>query len=320
MTFLDGTLGVLQIASMITFILYGVTTIQTYIYFRRCARDHTFFKVAMTFLWVLDTLHQVFIGHAVYTYTVTDFSSILLLTQETWSLIAAILVTAPLEMTVRSMFCLRIWQLSGRNWILVSVIMLCSFGAFGNLIAFALLDRLKLHDRFLELRSLSVQFYLAVTCSISADSLIALTQVMLLWKRRSRFQRTNSVLRSLIIYSVNTGLLTTLCVLLLCITWAVLPNNLTYDIFFAAMPTLLFNSLLATLNARQELREMVDGNIEMNTIGLSTAAPSSFISSTGIERGSGDHQEFVSIPVMIKIERHEHVVSSGPEVEFRIQE
>ncbi|EMD32443.1 hypothetical protein CERSUDRAFT_126838 [Gelatoporia subvermispora B] len=311
---LDGTLGVLQIVppgTMITFTarrLYGVTMIQTYVYFRHCERDPTLFKIVVGILWILDTLHQAMIGHAVYTYTVTDFSSVLLLTHETWSLIATIVLTASMELTVRGMFCLRIWQFSGKKWVLVAVIMLCSLGAFGTLIAFAMEDRFKLHDQFLKLRSLSAEFYIAVGFSISADALIAVSQVLLLQQHRSSFPRTQSILRSLIIFSVNTGILTTLCVLLLCITWASMPSNLVYDIFFAAMPTLLLNALLATLNARQELRETTGDNAEMQSIFLSATTPSDTTWNTHTGASVHDHIEMAHLPVMIKIEQVQRTV------------
>jgi len=116
--------------------------------------------------------------------------------------------------------------------------------------------------QFSTLHSISAIFYCGIIFSIVADVLVAISQVALLWKCRSNTPQTDTVIRTLIKYSINTGVLTSLCAVLMCITWVTLPNNLVYDIFFAALPTLLFNALLATLNARRELREAANAHGE----------------------------------------------------------
>jgi len=84
---LDGTLGALQIGAMISSMLYGVTMIQTYIYFHRGNTDSALSKSVIGFIWILDTLHQIFICHVTYTYTVTRYGDITPLQQQTWSMI-----------------------------------------------------------------------------------------------------------------------------------------------------------------------------------------------------------------------------------------
>ncbi|OCH84356.1 hypothetical protein OBBRIDRAFT_414144 [Obba rivulosa] len=304
---LSNTLGALQIGTMITSGIYGITLIQTYVYLHHKCNDPTSFKAAVCFLWALDTLHQIFICNMAFTYTVTDFGNVLILTQETWAEIAIVVVSAFMHTGVRSLFCLRIWWLSGKNWMLVSIIMLCSLGELGALLAFAVKDVTVVHYQFFGLRALSPEFYASNILTIIADSFIAISQVVLLLKRRSNVRRTDSMIRTLIVYSVNTGLLTTACALTLLITWVTMPDNLIYLIFFSALPTLLFNALLATLNARQELRERAHGTTGLISLPIAPAAPTSSNTSTHVSRFQ-DSQEVAFNAIEIKIEQSEQIV------------
>ncbi|OCH83749.1 hypothetical protein OBBRIDRAFT_507125 [Obba rivulosa] len=304
---LSNTLGALQISTMITSGIYGITLLQTYVYLHNKCNDPTSFKAAICFLWALDTLHQIFICNMAFTYTVTDFGNVLILTQETWAMIAIIIVSAFMHTGVRSLFCLRIWWLSGKNWMLVSIIMFCSLGELGTLLTFAVKNITVVHYQLFGLGALSSEFYAATILTIVSDSFIAISQVVLLLKRRSNVRRTDSMIRTLIVYSVNTGLLTTACALTLLITWATMPDSLIYDIFFSALPTLLFNALLATLNARKELREKAHGTAGLISLPLAPAAPTSSNISTQVSQFQ-DSQEAAFNAIEIKIERSEQIV------------
>ncbi|OCH90786.1 hypothetical protein OBBRIDRAFT_776407 [Obba rivulosa] len=305
---LDDTLGALIISTMITSALYGVTTIQTYVYFQRSEKDSTLLKSMIACLWILDTVHQVFICHACYTYAITDYSDLLALTKETWYVIGVIFITATLNVVLRSVFCLRIWQFNDKKWFLVAIIMLCSFAEFGLTMAFGLRDQIGLHAQFLALHSLAPDVYIGLVFSIIADLTVACSQVVLLWRRRSTVSRTNSLLRTLMLYSISTGAVTTVCALLQLITFASMPNNLVYIAFFTALPVLLFNALLATLNARQSLRDIAGMNGEPISIPLSTVTPSSSAVTAHVGPfHSGQNHPIVSVHVSkeIKLDRME---------------
>ncbi|OCH92410.1 hypothetical protein OBBRIDRAFT_450525 [Obba rivulosa] len=69
--------------------------------------------------------------------------------------------------------------------------------------------------------------------------------------------KTDTILRTLMLYSVSTGLLSSFFALASLITWVTMIYNRVYLAFFCAAPSLLFNSLLATLNGRQTLRTQI---------------------------------------------------------------
>jgi len=114
-------------------------------------------------------------------------------------------------------------------------------------------------------------FYFGSATAASADIVLATTQVIILWKRQTGFKKTDTVLRTLILYSVNTCALTCVINITCLVTFASLQSSpsLVYVAFYHQLPTLLFNALLATYNTRQELRSAVAGYGEAVTVPLS---------------------------------------------------
>ncbi|KAI1798241.1 hypothetical protein LXA43DRAFT_18532 [Ganoderma leucocontextum] len=129
---LDQTLGAAFIGNILAACLYGLTTLQTYIYFARDNMDSCTLNTLIAILWVLDTLHLVLISHTVYVITVSNFGNILASLKPTWSLLAHVIVTGISDGIVRGIFCHRIWILSDRNRWLCAAITFPSLVAFGQ--------------------------------------------------------------------------------------------------------------------------------------------------------------------------------------------
>ncbi|EKM48087.1 uncharacterized protein PHACADRAFT_203268 [Phanerochaete carnosa HHB-10118-sp] len=81
---LDNTLGVILISEILAAILFGITSVQVYVYFHRNPRDSDLMRRTIFFLWVVDGLHLAFTSHSVYYYSVTNFMNPLALTQCPW--------------------------------------------------------------------------------------------------------------------------------------------------------------------------------------------------------------------------------------------
>ncbi|EMD36328.1 hypothetical protein CERSUDRAFT_95661 [Gelatoporia subvermispora B] len=102
-------------------------------------------------------------------------------------------------------------------------------------------------------------FYAGAGSAAAADIILASSLAIILWRRQTGFQKTDTVLKTLIIYSINTCALTCLVSITSIITFASLQSSpsLVYVAFYHQLPTLLFNALLATYNSRQDLRNAV---------------------------------------------------------------
>ncbi|THG96589.1 hypothetical protein EW026_g5278 [Hermanssonia centrifuga] len=62
----DSTLGAVFIGYIFALVLYGVTCLQTIIYFHKCAKDSLLLKSLIATLWLLDNLHTILISHGTY--------------------------------------------------------------------------------------------------------------------------------------------------------------------------------------------------------------------------------------------------------------
>ncbi|CCM04218.1 uncharacterized protein FIBRA_06385 [Fibroporia radiculosa] len=249
------TLGACYIGTVFAAILYGVTNVQTYMYYKRYKRDPTILKFLVFILWVLDGLHQAFITHAFYNYAIIDFADPLAAMVPEWSVMAHVFVGSTSDTIVRGLFCQRVFLLSGRNYLITVAIAIGTLVVFGSSYAFGI-KGFSLSDYF-DLTSITWFIYTSLISGIVTDLLIATSLCVLLSQRRTAFNRTNSVIRLLMIYSINTGALTTICSIICLVIYATKPIS-TKFVFIAVyfvLPKLYLNSLLATLNARQSLRD-----------------------------------------------------------------
>ncbi|KAL4244630.1 hypothetical protein ABKN59_009182 [Abortiporus biennis] len=250
---LDNTLGSLFIGVVFAAIFYGVTCVQTYIYFTESMElDRLVLKAAVGVLWVLDSLDLAFIVHVVYFYTVKNYFNPTALLIAPWSA-AAFNVTANLnDVIIRGILVDRIWKVS-KNIYLVVALWIGNFVVCGFSLALSIkLDNVgslqKLDD------NLSWLLYAVFVTLALEDTLIAIALCAILWARRTGFSRTDTQIQTLMRYSIHTGALTSLAAILIVITFASMRHNFVYIGIYLSLPKLYFNALLAILNARKSLR------------------------------------------------------------------
>ncbi|KAI0324065.1 hypothetical protein GY45DRAFT_1439311 [Cubamyces sp. BRFM 1775] len=257
---LNDTLGAAFVGNILAACLYGLTTLQTSIYFGRCRKDSVAMKGLVVLLWALDTLHLFLVSHTVYSYTITNFGNIPALLKPTWSVLAQVLVTGVSDGIIRALYCYRIWIFSGRNCLLCTAIAMSSLTTFGSSLAYTIKGLQS--STYIELEKFSWLLYFSLSWTFFSDLLIAVTMCILLAKRRyGNFRKVDHTIRVLILYSINTGALTTLCTLMALIAYAASPHTFIYIGFYFLLPKLLLNSVLGTLNARKTLREKIAGGV-----------------------------------------------------------
>ncbi|KAI6163247.1 hypothetical protein EDD17DRAFT_1572162 [Pisolithus thermaeus] len=67
---IPGGFGSFLIAGLTSAMLYGITTLQTYVYYMHYPEDAAIIKFLVAAIWILDTLHVSFMCHALYYYLV----------------------------------------------------------------------------------------------------------------------------------------------------------------------------------------------------------------------------------------------------------
>jgi len=255
-TTIDNTLGALFLGNLTAAILYGVTCVQTFMYFQNYSRDTLSLRITVFFLWICDTVHIAIVTHSVYFYAVTNFSNPLALGDATVSVMSHLIITSISDITIRYVFGRRLWQLSGGNVPLAISIGVTSLVVFCSSMAFTSLGiRYKAYSKFYKI---SYLLYLALGSGVVVDTIMALALCIVLAKSRTGFRRTDSLINVLMMYTINTGLLTSIVALLGLIMYAVMPQTYACLAIIFNLSKLYFNALLATLNARSGLRDQMN--------------------------------------------------------------
>ncbi|CAL1710997.1 unnamed protein product [Somion occarium] len=261
-------LGPLLIGGLVSTALYGVTCIQTFVYFQKSEGDRLLLKTLISTLWLLDTLDVVLNGHILYHYLVTNFANPFALTSPVWSLVLHVSITAITNFLVRGMFTRRVFRLSQGNWILTVFITAVSLL---DLVCSVVVTVMAFHDTFAELMQLSTLLYLDFAAVFSADASIAVSLCYYLRVNRTGVRKTDSLINILMLYTVNTGLLTALDASAGLIMFAVMPNNLMYVAFYLQLSKLYVNAYLASLNARETLRDRTEDIVSIHLSRISNS-------------------------------------------------
>jgi len=124
---------------------------------------------------------------------------------------------------------------------------------------------------FPDLKRIAGLMYLTFGVGTGSDLSLALALSWFLYRSKTGFRSTDSLIQSLLIYAVNTGMIVAIDAALGLILYILMPNNLIFLGFYLLLSKLYVNAYLATLNARETMRTKKD---EMLSIHL-TEIPSS---------------------------------------------
>ncbi|KAJ6462134.1 hypothetical protein C8R45DRAFT_940946 [Mycena sanguinolenta] len=70
---MDATIDAIEIGTVLSGVLFGLITSQTYVYFKTFPKDSRFSKVGVGALWIVELAHTACIFNALYIYTVTEY-------------------------------------------------------------------------------------------------------------------------------------------------------------------------------------------------------------------------------------------------------
>ncbi|KAF8962751.1 hypothetical protein BDZ97DRAFT_1091787 [Flammula alnicola] len=252
------TFGALLIGALVTMTIYGITTLQAYFYYVSFPRDGRATKLLVALIWSLDTIHAIFMCHALHFYLIVGFVDHSLLINGTWSLFMSVAINVILAFIVQAFFTHRIFLLCSvgkRNWVtgVIGFFVIAHFGeqhfefdmirqglqpsrkVFGIMTVVNLFVK----KRFILLQEVSLSSVVPFgIATILSDIMIAVALVI----------------NKLIIFAINRCILTSAVAIVEMIIFKVLPNSFYSFAIDFVIGKLYANSLLAVLNARAKLR------------------------------------------------------------------
>ncbi|KAG0698375.1 hypothetical protein DFH29DRAFT_1002886 [Suillus ampliporus] len=205
---LGDTYGAFFIGAIFAALLSGLTNIQALIYFRTHAdRCITFYKLVVFWLWILDAIHLALIVHCVYYYLVTNYANISVLTEVVWSFKLQIAFNVLIVYTIYLLNSHRIWMV-GRHRSRVFRIIPVIIVALGSGVAITLLWIVYRYHPSGNLFDIMWPTFMALGTAASLDMLVASSLCYLLATSRTGFLNTDSWIKKLIGYTIDSGCLT----------------------------------------------------------------------------------------------------------------
>ncbi|KAJ7228989.1 hypothetical protein GGX14DRAFT_692836 [Mycena pura] len=257
MATIDNTMGSALLGVIGAAGLYGVSCVQTWYYFNRYgSTDIWYIKALVGLVFAFDSIHQALISHTVYWYIITNYNNPEALSRLVWSILLEVLFNGLIGLIVQAFLTMRVWRMSNRNKALTAIVALLVVAEFGCSVAFTV-ESMKLGTwkELGELKGLSMTVNVLGAVS---DFVIAVILVFYLRRSRTGFKKSDTMITKLIVFSVSTGLLTSVCAIASLVSIIIWGQTLIYVAFYFSLGRLYFNSVLATLNARKDIRAFGD--------------------------------------------------------------
>jgi len=267
------TMGALLLGLTFSAIFFGVTIIQIYQYYYRYWSDTLVSKIFVALIGTLDALQVISVIAAAWWYLIENYGNIAAVGLVPWSLALEVASTAAIGLLVQTYFAHRVWTLSKNNYIITAGIIVLTLLQFAFAVYYVVVGQTTgLASTILEITWASTA---SLSLSIAADVLITASLCWYLHRSRSGLARTDKLIDVLIVYTVNTGLLTTICAICTIALSQAYPTTYWDTMFYFMISKCYVNSTLATLNARDVLRKNMS---QWNT--SSTPVPLSALRST----------------------------------------
>ncbi|KAI0628252.1 hypothetical protein C8Q77DRAFT_1162261 [Trametes polyzona] len=247
--YITTTFGAVYIGMMVGGMLYGLTIYQAYRYYTLYPNDRFGLKTYSHFIRaefvhldivtarLLETTHSILWAIVGYHYLVVGVFDTLGIHHARWSIRSTILATGFTVVISQAFYAHR-----GVNGDLIGLLY---GGEVGGVKAFT---SVRLLSDFENIRwTTSVAYGL----SVLSDALLAGALVFVLRRSRTGSRKADTVLDTLMKYTISTGLLTSLFSLLAFIFAIILPGNFIYAALSIVTAKLYANSVFAVVNSRQ---------------------------------------------------------------------
>ncbi|KAG7094386.1 hypothetical protein E1B28_007986 [Marasmius oreades] len=251
-TTIDNTLGLLFNVAIITAALWGAGSLQGWFYFRKYnSRDPIGTRLLIAFLMVADTVQEAMICEAVYKYAVTMHGDPDAMKHMVRTILLQLWFAGPIGFAVQQFYVYRIFRLSN-NYYIAGIVSLLSFVSLALLWGYTIVTM-----GYSSLGELIVQQHWATALNVmSAGTDLAITVAMIwcLQGKKTGFRKSTDIINRMIIFTFNTGILTTALSVADFITLNAMPETFVYMGFFLIRDRFYTNSILVTLNSRDYIR------------------------------------------------------------------
>ncbi|KAJ3507435.1 hypothetical protein NLJ89_g6309 [Agrocybe chaxingu] len=249
-----GTLGALTVGAIVSCFLFGVATVQGYLYYTRYQRDRRVLKALVAFVWLCELAHCICICHFLYFLTISHFGNVNAMLRPPGSLYLAVILSGLIAPVVQMFFAERLRVVSGGRVLIPLICWTLSLVRF----AMSLVTGIKAY-RLTTIWEFTAEWKWLMTTLLcigaAVDILVAVSLCYYLREKRDQSGReTRMKIQKVMMWSIETGLVTSVAGITIVICFLEMPTNLSWLAIFMVMARLFSNSLFASLNARIFIR------------------------------------------------------------------
>ncbi|KAI9069538.1 hypothetical protein FKP32DRAFT_1586768, partial [Trametes sanguinea] len=236
--------------------LYGITTLQSFIYFQKYQNDTPSLKLMVAAIWILETAHTAFCMQVVYSYLVSNFGEFEYFLNINWGVGVTVITEVVISTLVQAFYVRRVWIMSNKAKFLtafIAAITVCriGFGIGSTILSYQFGDWISFRAHKSSLATVSG----GLGAAALVDVLVALTLSFYLTRGRSSWQKaSNSKINLIMLYAVNSGAITASASVLSVILYATQTDSLVFLGLVEIQGKLYANSFLGSLNARSHIR------------------------------------------------------------------
>jgi hypothetical protein len=236
-------------------IILGVVTVQAWMYYRKYPKDPMVYKFLVGMLWVLRMFQLVITTISLYTELIGSFG--IPAEKTTWYNSMYQIPTVVSACMVQFFFVYRLYAISQSIMLplLVAGMTSAQFGVGLELYFRAIKTQLP-QDEVVLLRPLVIAW---LTMEVISDLFIAGAMSFFLWRRRTGFPQTDTVIKILMMYAINTGLLTSIVAIEVMLVFLFHGFQFFDECSILSLGGLYTTSLLANLHSRSTLRRRLQG-------------------------------------------------------------
>ncbi|KZP28540.1 hypothetical protein FIBSPDRAFT_1039641 [Athelia psychrophila] len=250
---LNNSLGAIEVGALISVFLFGVVSVQVYIYYvQDRPKDPWRIRLLVPAVWIVDALQTGFIIKYIYQLTVTQYGDISAIGEPSWAFNTSALFDGIMGGLVQSFFAHRIYVLSNK-WPITIISWFGSFCVVAMDIAIMVLAQTETILAFDAKYSPLVTTVLVT--QLTVDLINTSSLCYLLRIEKTGFESTDGTLNKLFIWTIQTGIVTSLAAILTLVFELALPKTSLWVAISIFYSKLYSNSLMASLNGRKVLRD-----------------------------------------------------------------
>ncbi|KAH8824045.1 hypothetical protein DL96DRAFT_1616168 [Flagelloscypha sp. PMI_526] len=264
----DLTVGAELLGVALNLYLYGIVSFQYRAYKTMKFSDPTWIRAVVAVLFVIDTSQTILEFYIIWYHAVENFTNPREVSKPIWAGPLCAIGTALSAFIVQSFLISRLWRLTRRHW-LCTILIVVAFGAA----LCGVVNSIRTYT-FVSIAQASAQVPGAIfwlSAEVFVDVAIAAVLVWTLWRSRTGFTTTNTIVNRCIRTAIQSGLFPSIFAIGNLVTFVILPKTLLFVVFKFPLGRIYSNALLYRIVARKEL-----ANISLETADVRDSVLNSF--------------------------------------------